>query len=93
MNQQKIYRILNLIVEEASEVIKEVCKINDHGLDSYNPVTGETNVDLVRQELSDLLCVIDFLFKEGFLTDEIVEEGKAKKLPKLRKWRPYLFED
>lgn len=47
-------QILDLIIEEASEVIQAATKIKRFGKNNYNPETGVNNTRQLRQEIADL---------------------------------------
>jgi hypothetical protein len=47
------------VIEECSEVIKELCKIERFGLDNHNPYTGKENRELVLEEFADLKLAMD----------------------------------
>lgn len=46
------------LIEECSEVIHALCKIERFGTDAYNPATGVRNVDHLREEIEDLMNAI-----------------------------------
>jgi len=92
MNEKRLKKILTLFVEESAEVIKEICKIDHHGIDSYNPVTGVANVDALHTELVDLLVIIELLNEEVPITNDGYNSMRGVKLEKLKKWHPDLFD-
>jgi hypothetical protein len=47
------------LIEECSEVIHALCKIERFGTDAYNPDTGVRNIDHLRNELDDLADAIN----------------------------------
>lgn len=68
-------KYLTLIVEEASEVIQIICKIQRFGLNNYNPKNGKVNEECLISEIGDLLHCID---KLGIPEERILEAKKAK---------------
>lgn len=73
---------LAMLAEEAGEIVQIVCKILRHGYESYHPENpGETNRDLLANEVCDLLAVVqmmdqDFNVGGGRDQDQVI----AKKL-------------
>ncbi|MEQ6333292.1 hypothetical protein [Sphingobium sp. MK2] len=92
----RIDKLLTLVIEESSEVIKERCKIADSGED-FVPYADQgrtaTNLDNLKTELVDLHTVLGILIANpDFITiGEFVVMREAK-LASLRKHRPWIFQ-
>jgi len=50
-----------LLIEECSELIKALCKVQRFGWDSYHPFTSKSNMCKVREEIDDVLRAIQKL--------------------------------
>lgn len=74
--------LLEMIAEEAAEVVQACTKALRHGLDSRHPDGGPTNAEQLAHELRDLACVATVghfsgVF-DGYLTDEATETLRRK---------------
>ncbi len=49
------------LIEELSEVTKEICKAQRFGLYETNPTTGMTNDEAIQQELFDVIYIAERL--------------------------------
>lgn len=59
---------LEMLIEEAAEIVKAGTKILRHGYDNYNPVhKGPTNKFRLFIELEDLFCVYEAMMRAGDL--------------------------
>ena len=47
--------------EEMSELTKILCKSMLHGLDSYNPDDGVTNIESINEEIDDVIACVNLL--------------------------------
>lgn len=73
---------LDILAEEASEVIKEVMKIKRFGLQGmpeWFAKTGKTPRDYVAQEIGDFIYAAQALVRRGLLTDDEIEAAVARK--------------
>lgn len=77
---------LTLLIEECSEVIKNACKIQRHGYSSVDPETLLSNRDLLKQEIIDVLTIIDLLISSNDITLESLEEAKAEKRIRMKRY-------
>lgn len=69
---------LSKLSEECGELIQIAMKTLIFGIDSYNPNTGETNRDLLKKEMSDVVTSISILSDAlGFTIDQ--EEVEKRK--------------
>lgn len=51
--------LLDMLAEEAAEVIQAIMKIKRHGIESYHPDDPSTsNRDLLKDEMTDLKAVL-----------------------------------
>lgn len=55
---------LYLLIEEASEVQKQVCKILRFGYPDKHPETGKDNLTILHEELGDLMACIILLYSK-----------------------------
>lgn len=78
INRQE--EILTILQEECAEVIQAICKIRRFGTDS--------NIDHLKLELGDLICMIDLVF-EYKVVDVSEEEIKNRILEKRNKLKQY----
>ncbi len=91
------WRLLVLITEESSEVIKEKCKIERSGPD-FVPYADEgrtaTNLDNLKTELIDLYVVLgELIDDEEFISIGEFAELRIAKLKKLARFEPETFKD
>lgn len=82
---------LNILCEEAAEIIQVAMKINRFGYDDCNPKKpeGKTNRLHLEEEVGDLLAMIDILKYTGILTEEGIEKARQNKFHKLKRWYSY----
>lgn len=77
--------ILDILQEEAAEVIQAVSKVKRFGLDnSYNG--GPTNRAHLTEEIGDLLAMVQLLVDDGYIDSVEVIKAKLAKVEKLQKW-------
>ena len=81
--------LLGKLAEECAEVVQIICKINQWGIDGFNPVTNETNIELLHQEVGDVLTMVDLLVQEGVLFDQRLQNAKIKKRIKFKQWSKF----
>lgn len=80
----RIHEILNITIEESSEVIQAISKIFRFGLDaSWN---GVTNREHLEEEIGDLKALILLLEQNNVIDKDKVNEAAAAKIVKLQKW-------
>jgi len=79
--------ILNILLEECSEVIQAISKIFRFGFESCHPEHPFlTNRVHLTEELGDLHCMINLLSQKGVVNyDEIIRYSEMK-LTKLKKY-------
>lgn len=71
--------LLTVTMEECAEVIQSASKIIRFGY------TEESRFNLAK-EIGDLMCMVDLLKRDGFITDDEIEIYKSEKAEKLKKW-------
>lgn len=76
---------LDILAEEAAEVIQVVCKILRHGYDSKAPSRqdGPTNRELLVAELGDLLAAVYLLTSRNDISDAQVSAARDAKLSRI----------
>lgn len=75
--------ILDMLAEEAAEVIQIIMKINRHGIESYHPDDpSRSNRDLLKEELTDLFAMIGETERNivGNIKSADIEKAWHKKL-------------
>lgn len=87
----RINNLLVVLAEECAEVIQAICKIQAFGMDSRHPETGVLNDASLRQEITDVLTVVDMLYDAEFLSWNDIEGRKELKLERMKRYRPELF--
>ena len=78
--------LLVILQEECAEVSKIVSKIHRFGIESINPITRQSNKEVLHQEVGDLLCMIELCVERKMLDEEILAEYIQLKREKLKKW-------
>jgi NTP pyrophosphatase (non-canonical NTP hydrolase) len=79
LNMTKQDELLTVTMEECAEVIQSASKIIRFGY------TEDSRFNLAK-EVGDLLCMVDLLKRDGFISDEEIEIYKGEKAEKLKKW-------
>ena len=80
---KKEQEILDMLAEEAAEVIQAIMKINRHGMDSYHPDDEyTTNRMLLKKEVIDFLAVLEQakIWSLGGIRQMDIEDTWKKKL-------------
>lgn len=84
--EEKIKEAMDILQEECAEVIQAVSKISRFGIDNYKPGKPKTNREHLEEELGDMLAMIDILHELGVVSLDHMEDAKAAKIEKLKKW-------
>jgi NTP pyrophosphatase (non-canonical NTP hydrolase) len=79
-------QIMDILQEEAAEVIQAVSKVRRFGMDNAKHGEGPTNREHLEEELGDMLAMIDILMEMDFVSWGNVNAAKRKKIEKLKKW-------
>jgi len=77
---------MNILSEEAAEVIQAISKCHRFGLDNVKPGLSLTNKQHLEEEIGDLVAMIELLKLEGVITDYGIKLAMQRKFEKLMKW-------
>lgn len=78
--------VMDILQEEAAEVIQAVSKIRRFGIDNAKPGTEYTNREHLEEELGDMLAMIDILMVNDIVSWSRLHKAKRAKIEKLKKW-------
>jgi NTP pyrophosphatase (non-canonical NTP hydrolase) len=78
--------VMDILQEEAAEVIQAVSKIRRFGVDNSKPETDYTNRAHLEEELGDMLAMIDILMINDVVSWSNLHRAKRAKIEKLKKW-------
>jgi NTP pyrophosphatase (non-canonical NTP hydrolase) len=84
MNKEN--EICLITMEECSEVIQAISKVQRFGIDGVHPVSNVTNRGHLEEEIGDLMAMIDMLKQVYGLDNANVLKASLNKLEKLKKW-------
>lgn len=84
--ETQIQEAMDILQEEAAEVIQAVSKIRRFGWESKHPVSEETNLEHLEEELGDMQAMIEILMELGIVSWGNVTVAKRAKIEKLKKW-------
>lgn len=89
MNKEQY--LLTCIAEEASEVVKDATKAIRFGLHDKNPTAYANNAANIVQELTELIALVEYAGKEGYIDITLLnnEETKKQKIKKYLKYAEY----
>lgn len=77
---------LDILAEEAAEVICAVSKIKRHGYNSYHPDGGDSNRVSVATEIGHFLNAMDMLVKSNDIDGKYIESCRAGKAATIAQW-------
>jgi NTP pyrophosphatase (non-canonical NTP hydrolase) len=84
---------LLILQEECAEVIQAASKVFRFGEESRWPHPSSSSThECLAMEVGQLLCMIDILVEQGYLSDSKLNESKQNKREKLKIWSS-IFED
>lgn len=89
----ELAEVINILSEECSEAIKEVCKINRFGLHNRYPTEQDpSNIENLTAEIADVLGVILVLQAKypHIFKHEQIASGITNKIAKLKKYVKHL---
>ena len=78
--------VMDILQEEAAEVIQAVSKIRRFGMDNAKYGTGQTNKEHLEEEIGDLLAMVDILLINDMVNWGNLHRAKRAKIEKLKKW-------
>lgn len=85
----KVEYLLTCLSEEAAEIQKDCCKGQRFGIKDVNPASGQTNAEMIIEELNDLMGVVKLLIEEGVLRENWLDNKKI--LAKTEKVKEYML--
>lgn len=79
---------LLILMEECSETIQEICKIQRFGISNMSHhAVSKTHLECLTQEIGDLLAMIHLVKESGIgITEEGLHIARREKLIKVVKW-------
>lgn len=77
---------LEILAEEAAEIIQIKSKIIRFGIDDYHPKQKMPNRQKLEEEIGHFLAMVDILIDQGSVSSSGIEAGKQAKFIKLPKW-------
>ncbi len=77
---------LEILAEEAAEIIHIKSKCIRFGIDDVYPERGMSNRKALGMEIGNLLAMLKILTDNGTISFDDLEEGYNEKLEKLEKW-------
>jgi NTP pyrophosphatase (non-canonical NTP hydrolase) len=84
--QKNVQEVLDILQEEAAEVIQAVSKIRRFGWDNKHPESDQNNLEHLEEELGDMQAMIEILMEMGVASWGNVTVAKRAKIEKLKKW-------
>ena len=85
---------LLILMEECSETIQEICKIQRFGLNNLSHHTeGKTHLECLIQEMGDLQAMLQMVQYSLDISNGELEYAKEKKLGKVVKWMSHKRDD
>lgn len=78
--------VMDILQEEAAEVIQAVSKIRRFGIYNAKPGTNYTNREHLEEEVGDMLAMIDILMVNDIVSWGNLHKAKRAKIEKLKKW-------
>jgi len=77
---------LEILAEEAAEIIQIKSKIMRFGLSDFHPKNKLMNQDKLEEEVGHFLAMVEILVNNKVLTDAGLMKAKYAKFKKLPKW-------
>jgi NTP pyrophosphatase (non-canonical NTP hydrolase) len=86
INTPQIQEVLDILQEEAAEVIQAVSKIRRFGALNHKDGETQTNLEHLEEELGDMEAMLEILMEMGIVSWGNVTVAKRAKIEKLKKW-------
>lgn len=80
---------LEILAEEAAEIIQIKSKIIRFGIDDYHPKNKLPNRQKLEEEIGHFLYVMNILIDNGTISQEGIDAGWEHKKNKMPKWYRY----
>lgn len=77
---------LEILAEEAAEVIQIKSKVVRFGMDDFHPKNEVVNRHALEREIGHFLVMVDILVDQGSISLDGIEAGKAHKLRRMPDW-------
>lgn len=78
--------VLDILIEEAAEVIQRVTKMKRFGIEEVQPGQDLTNAERLSQELGDLMGTMQLAVERGLVSPTVLENQIPIKISKLRQF-------
>ena len=86
VTETQVQEAMDILQEEAAEVIQAVSKVRRFGWESKHPESQQTNLEHLEEELGDMQAMIEILMELGIVSWGSVTVAKRAKIEKLKKW-------
>jgi NTP pyrophosphatase (non-canonical NTP hydrolase) len=86
LKDRQTQEVLDILQEEAAEVIQAVSKIRRFGWDNNHPSSTQSNLEHLEEELGDIQAMVELLMEMGIVSWGNVTVAKRAKIEKLKKW-------
>lgn len=77
---------LEILAEEAAEVIQIKSKVVRFGLTDYHPKNEVPNRQALEREIGHFLVMVDILLAHGTINQQGIDDGKSHKLRRMPNW-------
>lgn len=81
-----IFQNLEILAEEASEVIRIKSKIFRFGLTDYHYKNNKPNQEALNEEVGHFLCMVEILIHNGVLDRGLIRNSIKQKEKQLTEW-------
>jgi NTP pyrophosphatase (non-canonical NTP hydrolase) len=83
---KKALERLIILGEECNEVAQVISKIQRFGINNWNPITNEKNIDLLVKEMGDVIMMVSIVCEELEIPWESLEAAAKAKKEKLKRY-------
>ena len=80
---------LEILAEEAGEVVRIKSKCIRFGMEDYHPVNAAVNKVALAEEIGHFLAMVDILIHHDSISGEVVNQARLEKKKSLNKWYFY----